>query len=109
MDVHVPWVITTELRLRAVDVKTAQKDGAVEFKDPDLLDRASFLGRVLVTQEIGFLREAARRHRQAVPFAGIVYIPQLEVTIGKCVMDLELCAKGCDSEEWTNRVEYLPL
>lgn len=109
MDVHVPLVITTELRLRGVDVRTAQEDGAAEFKDPELLDRAYVQGRVLVTQDIGFLREAARRRDQAVPFAGIVYIPQLEVTIGKCVMDLELCAKCCDSEEWINRVEYLPL
>jgi uncharacterized protein with PIN domain len=109
MDVHVPLAITAELRLRGVDVLTAQEDGAAEFEDPELLDRASALGRVLVTQDGGFLREAARRHDQTVPFAGIIYVPQLEVTIGRCVMDLELCAKDCDPEEWINRVEYLPL
>ena len=49
MDVHVPWAITTELRLRGVNVVTAQEDGAGQFKDPMLLDRASALGRVLVT------------------------------------------------------------
>jgi hypothetical protein len=27
MDVHVPWAITAELRLRGVDVLTAQEDG----------------------------------------------------------------------------------
>lgn len=109
MDVHVPLVITTERRLRGVDVRTAQEDGASEFKDPDLLDRGSILGRVLITQDIGFLREVAHRRNQSVPFAAIVFISQLEVTIGKCVLDLDLCAKCSDPDEWINRVEYLPL
>lgn len=109
MDVHVPWAITTELRLRGIDVLTAQEDGAAKLKDPQLLDRASALGRVLVTQDSGFLREAARRHNQALSFAGIIYVPQLEVTIGRCVTDLDLCAKGCDPDEWINWVEFLPL
>jgi len=109
MDVHVPLAITIELRLRGVDVLTAQEDGAGEFKDPGLLDRASALGRVLVTQDSDFLREAARRHDESIPFAGIIYIPQLDITIGRSVADLELCAKGCNAEEWINRVEYLPI
>lgn len=109
MDVHVPFAITAELRLRGVDVLTAQEDKAGQFKDPELLDRATDLGRVLVTQDSGFLREAARRHDLMIMFAGIVYVPQLEVTIGRCVMDLELIARACNPEEWINWVEYLPL
>ncbi|MGO8813908.1 MAG: DUF5615 family PIN-like protein [Terriglobia bacterium] len=109
MDVHVPLAITIELRLRGVDVLTAQEDGAAELKDPQLLDRSSALGRVLVSRDVGFLREAARRQDQSVGFAGIVFIPQLDVTIGRAIADLELCAKGCNPEEWMNRVEYLPL
>jgi len=109
MDVHVPFAITSELRLRGLDVLTAQEDGAGEFKDLELLDRASALGRVLVTQDGGFLREAARRHDQTIQFAGVIYVPQLEVTIGRCVMDLELIARACNPEEWINWVEYLPL
>jgi hypothetical protein len=31
MDVHVPWAMTTELRLRGVNVVTAQEDGAGQF------------------------------------------------------------------------------
>ena len=59
MDVHVPLAITTELRLRGVNVLTAQEDGAAREKDPQLLNRASGLGRVLVTQDADLLREAA--------------------------------------------------
>ena len=109
MDVHIPWAITAELRLRGMDVITAQEDGAGQWQDPILLDRAGALGRVLVTHDADFLHEAARRRDQSIPFAGIIFIPQLDVTIGRALSDLELCAKATRPEEWVNRVEYLPL
>jgi hypothetical protein len=109
MDVHVPFAITVELRLRAVDVLTAQEDGAGELEDSKLLDRASALGRVLVTQDIDFLREAARRRRTSHHFLGIIYAPQLRITINQAVSDLELIAHASKPEEWVCRVEYLPL
>ena len=40
MDVHVPLAITEGLRLRSVDVLTAQQDGSRQLGDPELLDRA---------------------------------------------------------------------
>lgn len=58
MDVHVPYAVTTGLRLRGVDVLTAQEDGASELDDPALLDRATELGRVLYTQDDDLLRES---------------------------------------------------
>jgi len=51
MDVHVRWAITAGLRRRGVDVLTVQEDGAARFEDPALLDRATQLGRVLVSQD----------------------------------------------------------
>ena len=109
MDVHVPLAITIELRMRGVDVLTAQEDGAAGMKDPARLDRAAALGRGLVTQDADFLREAARRHQQSISFHGIIYIPQLDVTIGRCITDLELCAKASAPVDWIGRVEYLPF
>jgi predicted nuclease of predicted toxin-antitoxin system len=61
MDVHVRRAVTTGLRLRGVDVLTAQEDGAGGFDDPRLLNRATELGRVLFTQDDDLLKEAARR------------------------------------------------
>ena len=104
-----PSVIVDELRLRGVDVVTAQEDGAAEFKDPPLLDRATELQRILVTQDEDFLQEASRRHRAGETFFGIVYTHQLYVTIGECVTDLEIIAKDSDPDEWIGHVEYLPL
>ena len=42
-DVHVPVAVADALRLRDVDVLTAQEDGAAELEDPLLLDRATEL------------------------------------------------------------------
>jgi hypothetical protein len=109
MDVNVPYAICAELRLRGVDVVTAQGDGASELDDSSLLDRSSALGRVLFSRDDDFLREAARRQQSAVPFGGIVYAHQLRVSIGECVLDLELIAKSSEPEEWVSRLEYLPL
>ena len=43
-DVHVRRAVTEGLRLREVDVLTAQKDSAATMDDPALLDRAMALG-----------------------------------------------------------------
>lgn len=109
MDVHVPGPVSRELRSRGVDVLTAQNDGADEALDPDILDRASKLGRVVVTQDDDFLAEAHRRQTEGIPFGGVIYGHQLRVTIGRMVLDLELIAKACDQEDFVNHVEYLPL
>jgi len=49
MDVHVRRAVTNGLRLRGVDVLTAQEDGASQMDDGPLLDRATELDRVLFT------------------------------------------------------------
>jgi predicted nuclease of predicted toxin-antitoxin system len=109
LDVHVPRAIAVELRRRGVDVLTAQDDGATRLADPDLLDRATALDRVLFSQDDDFLSEATRRQREDIPFVGVVYGHQLRVAISVCVRDLELIAKLSEADELRNRVEHLPL
>ena len=108
-DVHVPSAIAEGLRLRGVDVLRAQEHETAELEDPRLLDRATELQRILVTQDEDFLQEAVRRHRAGETFFGIVYAHQLYVTIGECVTDLEIIAKDSELHEWIGRVEHLPL
>lgn len=43
MDVHIPRAITNGLRLRGVDVLTAQEDGTITLTDTELLKRATEL------------------------------------------------------------------
>lgn len=109
MDVHVPSAITRRLLLRGVDVLTAQIDGTTRLEDPDLLDRATELGRVLFSQDEDLLAEATRRQRAGESFAGVIYAHQLGITIGKAIHDLELLAQCGEAEDFANRVEYLPL
>ncbi len=109
MDVHIPRSITTGLRLRNVDVLTAQEDHYAEAEDPVLLTRATSLSRVLFSQDEDLLVEADKRQLANLPFAGVIYIHQLKMNIGQCVQDLELLAKASNSDEPANIVTYLPL
>jgi predicted nuclease of predicted toxin-antitoxin system len=109
MDVHVPYAVTTGLRLRGVDALTAQEDEARQLDDPILLDCAADLGRVLFTQDDDLLREAKMRQQTEADFASVIYAHQLNVTIGECVSDLELIALASEPEEYRNCVVYLPL
>lgn len=108
MDVHIPRAITQGLRLRTVDVLTAQEDGAEVLSDSDLLNRASELHRVLVTFDADLLVEAARRQREMLRFSGVIYLHASAASIGKCVHDLELIAKIAQPEDIENRVIFLP-
>jgi Domain of unknown function (DUF5615) len=109
MDHHVQHAITSGLRLRGVDVLTAAEDGAARMSDPDLLDRATTLGRALFTRDDDLLGEAARWQAAGLPFPGVIYAHQLRVPIGVCVGDLELIATASEPSEMQGRVIYLPL
>ena len=109
MDVHVPAAITRGLLLRGVDVMTAQVDGTTQLEDPELLDRATELGRVLFSQDEDLLAEAALRQRSRRPFGGVIYAHQLGITIGRAIQDLQILAEAGTAEDFANRVEYLPL
>ena len=109
MDVHVPSAITRALRRRGIDVLTAQEDGTEEIDDSVLLDRTAEVGRILFTRDDDLLAIAVQRWRENKNFATVVYAHQIHVTIGECVADLELIAKGGHFEEILNHVFFLPL
>lgn len=109
MNHHVPRAITNGLRLRGVDVLTAHEDGASELHDPALLDRAAELGRVLFTQDDDLLAEATQRQRRGQSFRGVIYAHQLSVSIGDCIRDLELIAKGGEPTDMRGQTLFLPL
>lgn len=108
LDQHVPRAITIGLRLRGVDVVTAFEDGASTVTDPELLDRASALGRVLFTQDDDLLIEAPRRQAADQPFSGVIYAHQLRASIGACVSDLVLIATVGELDDLRDRVLFLP-
>ncbi len=109
MDVHVPWPITEQLRVRGVDVLTAQDDGADALPDDELLRRSTELERVMFTQDIRFKALAQTWQRDKRAFAGLVFGHQLHATIGKYVTDLELIAKSTNPDDWLDAIEHLPF
>jgi Domain of unknown function (DUF5615) len=108
-DVHVDHAIVGQLRLRHVDVLTAQEDGSDRLADDFLLERASQLGRPLVTHDIRFNAMAEHWLQQGRPFCGLVFGHLMQVSIGQCVKDLELIAMATDSQDWVSAILRLPL
>jgi predicted nuclease of predicted toxin-antitoxin system len=109
MDVHVPRAITRTLSAAGVDVITAQEDGCAQMPDPDLLDRAGSLNRVLFTRDDDLLAEATRRQRVSIPFYGVIFAHQMRVNIGQCIHDLQILAECLSPAETFISVIYLPV
>ncbi|HZS48199.1 MAG TPA: DUF5615 family PIN-like protein [Blastocatellia bacterium] len=74
MDVHVPYAIMMGLRLRGVDVLTAQEDHTTTLIDSKLLDKATALQRSLFTEDRDLLAEANKRQKKDREFSGVIYI-----------------------------------
>lgn len=108
MDVHVPAAISEQLRRRGVDVLTAIEDGRAQAPDDELLARAHELGRVVFTQDIGFLVLAEQWQRQGRPFHGLLFGHQQRGTIGQYVSNLELIAIASDQDDWIGVIDRLP-
>lgn len=108
MDVHVPLAIARALRRKGHDVLTAQKDHAARLSGPELLDRAGSLGRIIFTQDVDFLAEAAARQRAGSSFPTVIYAHQF-TAIGVCVADLALILNALTPEEAAGCVLHLPL
>lgn len=109
MDVHIPRVVTNGLRLRGVDVLTAQEDGTITLTDTELLDRATELNRILYSQDDDLLAEAHLRLINEIPFSGVIYSHQLSSPIGRCIEDLEIIAQTLESKDILNLIEFIPF
>ena len=75
--------------------------------DPDLLDRAAALGRILFSQDEDLIAEAVRRQRMGEPFATVVYARQLDLSVGRCIADLEALAKAATAEDAQGQIIFL--
>lgn len=107
-DHNVNQAIVHGLKLRGLDVLTALEDGSHRLPDAELLDRATALGRVLVSSDIDLVIEARRRQHAGVHFAGVVFMAQA-LAVGQCVKQLELLAEAGTAQEFASSLEYLPL
>ena len=109
MDEHVPKPITLALRIRSVDVLTAQGDNRGATDDSVLLDRAIELGRVMFSFDADMLRHTTARQQRGDSFAGLVFAHPTRISVGECIRDIEIIAKTGDPEDLANQILYLPL
>ena len=109
LDENVEGQIVRGLRLRGLDLITAEEDGRGNTPDSLVFDRANELGRVVFSRDQDFLREAKRRQESGESFVGVIYAPKRQVAIGRCIEDLEYMMLAGVPEDFTGRVRYLPL
>ena len=107
MDVHVPLPITRGLRRRGVDVLTAQEDGTTRFADADLLRRARERGRLLFSQDEDLIVEAVQCQRAGVACATVIFARQLDLSIGRCIADLEAVSQAALPEDAEGQIIFL--
>lgn len=107
-DHNVHQAVIDGLRRRGLDVLTALEDGTHQLRDPDLLDRATALGRVLVSSDWDLVIEARRRQHAGVSFAGVLFLPQA-LAVGLCIEQLELLAGAGEAKEFVDSLMFLPL
>lgn len=109
MDENVSRQITVGLRLRGIDVLTVQEDDRSGISDPQVLERAHGLRRVLFSRDDDLLVLAHECQQNGICFSGVIYSHPQGSSIGDCIRDLELIVTVCSLEDCVNQVQYLPL
>ena len=109
MDEHVPKPITWGLRIRGVDVLTAQDDGRRATDDSVLLERATELKRVVFLFDADMLDHATARQREGIPFTGLAFAHPTRISVGECIRELEMIATAANHDDLANQIVFLPL
>jgi hypothetical protein len=109
MDHNIQGAVVEALRARGVDCITATQDAATTLDDDALLDRATQLGRVLVTHDKDFFAIHAARLSAGRQMGGIIHSLPTQITIGQLIDDLELISLASEPDELRNSLVRLPL
>lgn len=93
-----------------MDVLTVQEDGFSGMSDIDILDRANYLERVVVTFDHHFLAEVRRRLDNNIPFYGVIRIRSKDFSIRRIIDDLRLIAEIEEPKDFINQEPlFLPF
>jgi hypothetical protein len=107
-DEHLPGPITRGLTRRGVDVLTVQLDNRIGESDSRLVQRATELGRVLLSSDKDYFAIVAREQAAGRTFSGVISVPA-SLSYRAAINDLELVAKCSEPGEWEARIVRLPL
>jgi hypothetical protein len=92
----------------AVDFQDAHMGGVIGVPDPEVLRKASDLGRVLISHDRQTMPAHFARLLESRSSPGLVIVPQ-ELEIGAIIEELLLMWAASEAEEWRDKVAYLPL
>jgi hypothetical protein len=99
--------IVAGLRRRGIDVATAADEGLRSATDPQHMERATALGRIVVSADRDFLVIVADQRARGVPFPGLFYILQ-GTPVGEAIRAIADAAEILDPPEMNNWVEWIP-
>lgn len=102
-DQHMNPKVAAGLRLRGVDVLTAQDAGRCGYDDPDQLAYATAAGRVMVTFDVDYIT----LHNAGTGHAGIAWAREDKYSIGGLINVLHLLHGVYTAADMTDRLEYL--
>lgn len=96
------------LREPAIDFALPQAMIPERMKDPDVLDLAYLSGRIVVTHDVTTMPRWFDQRVEERSCSGLILAPD-KVPIRDVIEDLLLIWHITQAEEWTNRMEWLPL
>ena len=99
-DEHVPRAVSDGMIRRGVDLVTCQQVGKRGATDEELLRFAAAEGRVIITQDVDFLR----LHAAGESHAGIAYAKGK--SIGELISGLMFIYQALDADDMKNHVEF---
>lgn len=101
-------VLATVRQEPSVDFQTATAGGIRGLSDPEVLDRAASLGRVLVTHDFKTMPRYFAGFVAARSSPGVLLVPQY-LPVATAVEQILLIWAASEASEWTNRLVALPL
>lgn len=104
-DESVELAVSTQLAASGLDVVSAHSLDKLGDKDPNHLERATAMGRVLCTYDTDFLQLA----RTNLQHGGIIFASQQKVSIGGWVRELRALHARLSAEDAAGQVIYLSL
>ncbi len=91
-----------------IDFESAAGTIPQGMKDPEVLELAVSLGRVLVTHDVQTMPRHFGEFVAARENLGVILVPS-SVSVGQAIEELILIWHTTDAAEWVNRIVRLPI
>jgi predicted nuclease of predicted toxin-antitoxin system len=91
-----------------IDIRTAADASLAGMKDPEVLQFAAGLGRILVSQDRGTMPAHFARFSAGAPSPGVILLRE-GISISAAIEELILSWSASEPEEWKCRLVWIPL